>query len=242
MSSHLGIQIHTYCQLPSWKWPLLDIFSLSGESADFLKERNSLPLPLAMHGAGAQKSILYYVQRPYDQNQSCRILEEKRERHFSLWEILGCPFMTCRWEARAQVSPRSTGPLGTSSCWGERWSLGLAKEMVHSNNGTFLRPLNRMRSGHMNSGGKMIRMNAKGSRKQNAKWRQGGHLRSVQVKGAYLLYSTPLWTMGGCFLNNFTIWFYSYRKKKSSQRKRGQGWWRRRSETTVWIWHLSISV
>lgn len=174
-------------------------FLIICESADFLKERNCFPLPLAMHGTGAQKSILCYVQRPYDQNQSCRILEEKRERHFSLWEISGCPFMTCRWEARAQVSPRLTGPLGTSSCWGERWSLGLAKEMVHSNNGTFLWPLNTMRSGYMNSGGKMIRMNAKGSRKQNAKWRQGGHLRSVQVKGAYLLYSMPLWTMGGCF-------------------------------------------
>lgn len=202
MSSRLGIQIPTYCQFPSWKWPLLGICSLSGESADFLKERNCFPLPLAMHGAGAQKSILYYVQRPYDQNQSCCILEEKRERHFSLWEILGCPFMTYRsWAraARAQVPPRPTGLLGTSSCWGERWSLGLAEEMVRSNNGTFLQPLSRMRSGHMNSGGKMIRMDAKGSRKQNAEWRQGGYLRSVQVKGVCLLYSMPLWTTGGCF-------------------------------------------
>ena len=73
------------------------------------------------------------------------------------------------------------------------------------NNGTFLWPLNKMRSGHLNSGGKMIRMDAKGSRKQDAKWRQGGLLRTVQVEGACLLYSMPLWTVGGCSVNNFTI-------------------------------------
>lgn len=63
----------------------LGIFSLSGEPADFLNESNCFPLPLAMHGTGAQKSILHYLPRPYDQNQSCHILEEKRERSTLLY-------------------------------------------------------------------------------------------------------------------------------------------------------------
>lgn len=70
--------------------------------------------------------------------------------------------------------------------------------MVCPNNGIFLGPLNRMRSGHVNSGGKMIRKDAKGSRKWDAEQRQGSILRTVQVGGGLLLHSTLLWTVGGC--------------------------------------------
>ena len=66
-----------------------------------------------------------------------------------------------RQEARVQISPRLAEP-GTGFSWGYRWSLGLAKEiMAYPNNGTFLWPLTRMKSSHMNSGGKMIGMDAK---------------------------------------------------------------------------------